>query len=760
MHAILAESQARRPAIDRNATMAAFLSFNARRLVRRAFVSLWASMLATLTLVASAQSAAPPMVADSPASAPAAVQLSPITVTGRSPTGSVGIGGFGDVPLARSPLQASVVTEEQWRDSGGTGLSALTRFDASVSDAYNADGYWTSFTVRGFAIDNQHNFLRDGLPINAETSLPLDNKALVEILKGTSGIQAGTSAPGGLVNLVVKRPEGTFGTASLGWRENGTFGASADISGHFGAQDAFGLRLNVVDEHIEPQVRDDKGRRGLLALAGNWRIDRDTLLEAEIETSRQSQPSVPGFSLLGAQLPDAKNVDARINLNSQPWSLPVVLVGTTGSLRLQKHIAGDWKLIASAALQRLRSDDRLAFSYGCSKEGNYDRYCSDGTFDYYAYRSDNERRSNDALDVHAEGALGTGTLKHRLTFGALANYFTLRTQPQANDNVIVGTGSVDGLTIVPSLPADLGTIPNTNRTERSTELYARDHVELTNDLGLWLGLRHSQLYRGSLQTDGTEATAYAQSFTTPWLAASYALRSDLLVYVSWGQGVESAVAPNRPGYTNPGQPLPALKSRQFEVGIKQTTGPLDWSLTGFDIDRPQYDDVSTACSSGTPCLTTRIDGHVRNQGLEAAGRWTSGNLSMQSSAMWLKATILDNSDAALNGNRPTNVPQRTLKLNGNYALASMQGLGLQAGIVYEGDRMVLPDNSVRIPGWTRIDLGARYQHKAGTTTLTWLVGVDNAANRRAWRESPYEYQHVYLFPLAPRTWRVSVQANL
>ena len=57
-------------------------------------------------------------------------------------------------------------------------------------------------TVRGFELDNRFNYRRDGLPINAETSIPLDNKAQVEVLKGTSGIQAGTSA----VELHVLRP--------------------------------------------------------------------------------------------------------------------------------------------------------------------------------------------------------------------------------------------------------------------------------------------------------------------------------------------------------------------------------------------------------------------------------------------------------------------------------------------------------------------------------------------------------------------------
>jgi iron complex outermembrane receptor protein len=78
---------------------------------------------------------------------------------------------------------------------------------------------------------------------------------------------------------------------------------------------------------------------------------------------------------------------------------------------------------------------------------------------------------------------------------------------------------------------------------------------------------------------------------------------------------------------------------------------------------------------------------------------------------------------------------------------------------FEGGREVLPDNTARIPGWTRYDLGARYVQAAGGTMLTWRAGVDNVFDRRAWREAPYQYDHAYLFPLAPRTFHASVEAK-
>jgi iron complex outermembrane receptor protein len=74
--------------------------------------------------------------------------------------------------------------------------------------------------------------------------------------------------------------------------------------------------------------------------------------------------------------------------------------------------------------------------------------------------------------------------------------------------------------------------------------------------------------------------------------------------------------------------------------------------------------------------------------------------------------------------------------------------------------MVLADNSVRAPGWTRIDAGMAYSHSLGGRPVMWRAGVENVFDRRAWRETPTQYGHVYLFPLAPRTWNASLRVDL
>ena len=127
------------------------------------------------------------------------------------------------------------------------------------------------------------------------------------------------------------------------------------------------------------------------------------------------------------------------------------------------------------------------------------------------------------------------------------------------------------------------------------------------------------LDRRSVRTDGSRATAYTQSFTTPWFAWSWALGAEHMVYASWGQGVESTVAPNRPRYANAGQALPALRSRGVELGIKHHGRTLDWTLAAFDIRRPEWADLGNCDDAGT--CTRLADGRSRHRGVRSAGTY-------------------------------------------------------------------------------------------------------------------------------------------
>lgn len=686
-----------------------------------------------------------------------------ITITGSAVPRSPSVAGFGDEPLARVPLSATVIDQRQLQDAGIASLGDITRLDAGFTDAYNAPGYWNQVAVRGYTLDNRYNYRRDGLPINAETVIAQANKQSLEVLKGTSGVQAGTSSPGGLLNLVVKRPRERMRDAGLAWTQSGTFEASADVGERTGA---FGWRVNASGARLDPQLRASRGERWLAAGAIDYRLDGGTFIEFEAEASRQSQPSTPGFSLLGSLLPDARRIDPRINLNNQAWTLPVVLAGRTGSLRVTQPLAASvdqpLDLVVHAMRQRLTSDDRIAFPFGCSAENAFDRYCSDGSFDFYDFRSDGERRTSDALDVSLRGQTQLAGLKHQFHAGVLFTRHEARFGGQAFN--FVGTGTIDGLSAVPPDPTLFD--GNTNRNERSTEWHLQDAITLSPEWSVWAGLRHTRLNRRSVVTDGSLPTDYRQSFSTPWFALAYAVDTGAQLYASAGQGIESEVVPNRSFYANTGQPLPALKSRQVELGFKQAMATLDWRVALFDIRRPTSNDFHTDdgvpaagdCTDADPCAR-RTDGAARHRGLELEGEWQLGGLSLRGSAMWLRARREDSADAALNGLKPTNVPARSVKLQAAYNVRAVPGLAWVGFITHEGERMVLPDNSVATPGWTRVDIGVRYTQRLGAQTLVWRLGVDNLADHRAWQEAPFQFGHAYLYPLAPRTWHASVLAS-
>jgi iron complex outermembrane receptor protein len=217
------------------------------------------------------------------------------------------------------------------------------------------------------------------------------------------------------------------------------------------------------------------------------------------------------------------------------------------------------------------------------------------------------------------------------------------------------------------------------------------------------------------------------------------------------------VAPNLPGYSNRGQALPGGKSQQVELGLKVGTANANWGLALFQIERPAWSDI---CNSTQDSCTRTEDGDARHRGAEANAAWRAGAWSFQGGLQALQARRRDSAKPQINGKRPTNVPDRTLKLQTRYQVATVPGLSVQADALGVSDRMVLEDNSARIPGYAQFDLSTRYEQKLAGSTLTWRAGVDNLFDRRAWRESPFQFSHVYLYPLAARTFRLSVEASL
>lgn len=677
-----------------------------------------------------------------------------ITITDSPPSQ---VSGFADVSPSKTPFSASVIGQQTLQDIGAQRASDALRLDASVADAYNSPAYWDVLSVRGYTLDNRYNYRREGLPISAETMIGMDNKERIELFKGTSGIQAGTSAPGGLVNYVVKRAPGSEQdairalTASYGNGRSASLGL--DLGGRFGQNEAWGYRFNAVQERLNPYIQNTQGHRRLLALAMDWRLSADTRLEWEFENSQREQVGINGYSLLGSHLPVP--VNGKLNITRQPWSPPGVFEGQTGSVRIKQSLDNGWLWTTQYGAQRLRTDDRLTFAYGCSAENAWDRFCSNGSFDLYDYRSENERRLSDALQTELTGQWQMAGLRHDVGISLMRQRQLDRLSSMQAYNW-AGTGSISSA--ADAAPAPAPSELNTNRSEYATELALRDRVQLNAQTALWLGLRHTRIGRESERTDGSRQVQDQRHFNTPWVAATLEVLPGTVAYASYGEGIESEVTPQRSRYTNAGQALPALRSHQREAGLKGQGAGYQWQATWFDIVRPVSADAGACDEAGT--CTRQIDGQAHHRGLELASHLNRKDWSLNLAAAWLDAVRQNASiDPGVNGQRPLNVPRWTLRALAQYRFSQIPGLRAWARVSHEGSRSVTEDASLQLPAWTTLDLGTHYDTRVQGVRSEWTAGIDNLLDKHYWRESPKQFGHYYLYPGAPRTLRLTVRTH-
>ncbi len=122
------------------------------------------------------------------------------------------------------------------------------------------------------------------------------------MLKGVSGVQSGTSAPGGLVNYVLKRPTSDpLRELFFGLSERGTMLLHGDFGGRLGEDEALRLPDQPSRRGTRPGCgRGADGDRRFVSGFFDMRLPGNALLEAEFEHHDVRQRSVPGFGLLDA----------------------------------------------------------------------------------------------------------------------------------------------------------------------------------------------------------------------------------------------------------------------------------------------------------------------------------------------------------------------------------------------------------------------------------------------------------------------------
>lgn len=689
---------------------------------------------------------------------------------------------------SETPVSASVIDADRLQQLGANSLSSAIRGEPSVGDDYNTFGYVENVQVRGFKLNEYLNFRRDGLPASNHVPFALENKQSIEIVQGLAGVLGGDAAPGGVLNFVLKRPtDTTLRVLDAEYSERGSRKAQGDFGGRWDGQ-RYGYRVNLAVEDRHPAADNAWSRRVFGSAFLDWRVQPGTVVEFEFEHQGVQQISVPGYSLLYVphQSPISASgagvasvvpapIDPRINLNAQPWSQPFQSRETSGSLRLSQRFAVGrqvWEWGARLSEQRSVTNDRIAFPDGCNGFGSFAsqpvvypgmcQFNGHTLFDLYQYISDDERRDMRVLDSYLHGHLALGGVDQELRLDLRSTRYAERYPPFQTYNF---TGVLDVFAPAALPPSPQALTANADLDLHLDEASIFDVLRLGARWSAWLGLRASRLSQESHldaadSAGSSEPTALRQNFATPFASLAFAPWNSGLAYLSGGEGVEIEQVPNRPlQFINPGQVLPALRSRQVELGFKQNDDARGFSAALFQIDKPFSDDLPP----NTAGQVLRVGGarHARHRGVELAGAWHAGAAwAFEAKGTWLDAVSTESLNAAWAGHATPDVPHLAAALRIDWLPPWVHGLGLSNRLTYAGHKAVLPDGSVDISSAWQWDLALRYVLTARAATWVCQAGIDNLTDRRYWRDAPTApWGAQYLFPAAPRTARAGLQVR-
>lgn len=692
--------------------------------------------LSTLAACLAAALASPALQAQ-PAAAPS---LGEVRVTGEArgsyAARSVGVGAFRDQDPLDVPLTNNVVTRELLDAQQARSLFDALRNTAGVTRSQLSGSTYDNLSIRGILVENRGNYRLNGsLPVINLIDIPLENKERVEVLKGASSLYYGLVPPSGIVNMVTKRAGAQPVTSiSASANQHGGADVHADIGRRFD-DGRMGLRLNAVSGRVRPGIDGVEGERGLVSAAWDWRLSSRVNLRADLEHYRKDvseQAAIANPAARGGVITLPPVPDSRRNLAGS-WQR-YDAQATNALLRADIALGDAWSLLLETGRAETTRDRRF------SQLNALDVATGNGSL--AVFFGQNQRYTNTNHRAETTGRFATGGLQHELTFGWTHN------EREAYSGESAATVNLPQNLYAPRAiaPVAPGTwVPGTTSAIVDKGLYLLDRVSIGERWQVLGGLRTADYAN-------TSATSrYQARKTSPNLSVLYKLRPDTSLYASWLEGLEeTGTAPaNR---ANNGEILAPAVNKQRELGVKtRAFGSLLTQAAFFEIDRPQ----TTVDASNRFVL----GGESRYRGLELS---SSGELgprwAMAASLLLMDAEIVRTgaANAGERGRTPENTPRRTASLFGEYRLASVPGLALNAGLYHVGRRAVNNLNQAFVGGYTTVSLGVRHATRLAGQRVTLQGTLDNAFDKDYWATAG----NGLLGTGAPRTLRLAARVDL
>lgn len=673
------------------------------------------------------------------------------------PGGQVARGGragiLGTKDAMDTPFSITSYTNELIQDRHARSVGDVLQNDPTVRVARGFGNFQEAFFIRGFILDSDDTAYNGLYSLLPRQYIATELFERVEVLRGASAFLNGASPNGGglggSINLLPKRaPNEPLNRVTFGVASGGQTQVAADIARRFGPDGNTGIRVNAAARNGGTSVDHEDVQLGLLAVGLDWR-SRDVRLSGDIGWQDHKLKNTRTNVTLGSAVTTVPSVPDNQTNFAQPWSYSNER-DVFGTLR------GEWDL----------SPSNTAWAAAGARRGEEANSLANLTVTNAAsgaattYRFDNTRKDSvNTGELGLRGKLQTGSVGHEWV--AVASHYDFekknayamdwRNTHATNLYNPIAT-NLPGFSANTLFGGDLANPLRTGSTRLSSFALGDTMAFMDNRLLFTVGLRHQKMeianydYGTGLQTD-----RYDQSRTSPLLAAVYKVNKGLSVYANYVEGLsQGQTAPSTA--TNRGEMLAPYVSKQKEVGIKFDAGRVGGSVALFSTTKPRAF-LNTANLFST-------SGKDRHQGIELAvqGEATKG-LRLLGGLTWLDAKQQTTGAAATDGQHVIGVPKLQANLGAEWDVPGVPGLAVDGRWVHTGASYANATNTLRVPGWNRLDVGARYMTEVQGKLVTLRARIDNLTNRNYWASVGGYPGSGYLVVGAPRTLSLSVSVD-
>ncbi|CAM2984192.1 TonB-dependent siderophore receptor [Vibrio mytili] len=586
-----------------------------------------------------------------------------------------------------TPGQVAVIDETVIDEQRASTLGEVLRNDASVS-AGGTSRNRERFSLRGFELSSSDGFLKDGRQHWSHYRQPIELLERVEVLKGPSGLLYGKSEPGGLVNMVSKKP--TAKTQASLSQDLGSHDRSRtvlDVSGALNQDETLRARAIFAKESYGSSRRYGDGTEPETdRMVGGVMVDYD-VTDTIMVSAHYDRSEDKGNVDSGAYVIGDKAVRGDKYIWDAQWSKIDNEVENYG-VDINAQVTDNVNVKAGVNRQDFKRFDVESYP-------RYDQYEEDGTVKHKG----NERTDNWVFDTaYVDVTTNYSILGTDNTLLVGANYLDYKYDRfmAFHDGEYVPAGQTV-------------TRPSTTSSRKwptseydTWGIYAQNMMTINDYWQVLAGVRYDERSTDEL----------TENQVSPKFGLIFHPSNNGSVYVQYSESFMPQGKVNDDRYTNDGEELDAERGISYEIGTKWelfdqrlfVSGALfDITLENIALDVEDGFDVA-----GDLMYNRTQDGEQVHKGAEfIAQGFVTEALSLTASAMYLDAEIKES--AEYKGNRPADVPEFAASLWSSYKVQENTNVNL--GLIYEGERYGDAANTFKKDGYARVDMGVSYKHQ-------------------------------------------------